>query len=152
MVPAGGATISNAVEKAKELGDEIVHSRRARMFGKNTVASTIAFLLDLAILWSLVELVGLPRVPSAIIAFILPMVVFYVLERQWVFPDSNRGVASGFVYFMFNIGIGFVVMLGIFWALLTFSGIHYLVARVLASIVSGIVIFLLNGVFNFKQL
>lgn len=122
------------------------------MFGKNTVASTIAFLLDLAILWSLVELAGLPRLMSAVIAFLIPMVVFYILERKWVFPDSDRGTASGFVYFMVNIGIGFLVMLAVFWALLHFTPLHYLVSRVVASMVSGIVIFLLNGVFNFKQL
>lgn len=122
------------------------------MFGKNTVASTIAFVLDLAILWCLVELAGFPRVPAAVIAFIVPMVVFYFLEREWVFPGTQRGVASGFVYFALNVGIGFVVMLAIYWSLLLFTDIHYLIARVAASVVSGIVIFLLNGFFNFKQL
>jgi putative flippase GtrA len=140
------------LDKAKEVGAEVTSSRGLRMFGKNTVASTIAFALDLAILWGLVELAGLPRVASAVIAFIIPMVVFYVLERNWVFPDSDRGMTSGFFYFMVNIGIGFLVMLAVFWALLHFTPMHYLVARVLASMVSGIVIFLLNGVFNFKQL
>lgn len=122
------------------------------MFGKNTVASTLAFLLDLAILWSLVELAGFPRVPAAIVAFAVPMVLFYILEREWVFPGTKRGVASGFVYFMINIGIGFVVMLAVFWGLLLVTDLHYLIARVAASVVSGIVIFILNGVFNFKQL
>jgi putative flippase GtrA len=122
------------------------------MFGKNTVASTLAFLLDLAILWGLVELVGFSRVPAAIVAFAVPMVLFYILEREWVFPGTKRGVASGFVYFMINIGIGFLVMLAVFWGLLLVTDLHYLIARVAASVVSGIVIFILNGVFNFKQL
>ena len=38
------------------------------MFGRHTVASTIAFLLDLALLWSLVELLGVAHLPAAIIA------------------------------------------------------------------------------------
>ena len=122
------------------------------MFGRNTVASTIAFLLDLAILWSLVELAEFPRVPAAVIAFVIPMIVFYIIEREWVFPGTTRGVASGFVYFAINIGIGFAVMLAAYWSLLLLTDIHYLIARVAASVVSGIVIFVLNGVFNFKQL
>ena len=122
------------------------------MFGRNTVASTIAFALDLAILWGLVEFFHVPRVIAAVIAFVIPMVVFYFLSREWVFPDTKRGVASGFVFFMMNIGIGFVVMLAIFWTLLEFTSLYYLLARVAASVVSGIVIFLLNGYFNFKQL
>ena len=139
-------------DKAQQLGREMLDHRGIRMFGRNTVASTAAFLLDLLILWCLVELVGFPRISAAVISFLIPMALFYVLERVWVFPGSERGLASGFVYFMFNIGIGFLVMLAIFWALLQFTGIHYLIARVIASAVSGIVIFFLNGIFNFKEL
>ena len=138
--------------RAKEVGSEITSKRGLKMFGKNTVASTIAFLLDLAILWALVELLAFPRVPAAVVAFLVPMVVFYFLEREWVFPDSDRKMASGFVYFAINIGIGFLVMLAVFWSLLEFTTLHYLLARIAASAVSGVVIFLLNGVFNFKQL
>ena len=140
------------MEKAKQAGKDIAGSRGARMFGRNTVASTAAFLLDLSILWALVELAGFPDLAAAVVAFIVPMVVFYFLEREWVFPETRRGVASGFAYFMLNIGIGFIVMLAVFWSLLQFTELHYLLARVAASVVSGIVIFLLNGFFNFKEL
>lgn len=148
----GGRSISDPLEKAKEFGEAIVKDRVVRMFGRNTVASSIAFLLDLLILWSLVELVALSHVPAAIIAFIAPLILFYFIERAWVFPGTKRGLATGFVYFAVNIGIGFVVMLTVFWALLQLTEIHYLIARVTASAVAGIVVFVLNGVFNFKQL
>jgi len=148
----GGEAISTGLEQAKEAGEKIVESRQAKMLGRNTVASIITFTLDLAILWALVELAGLPHVPAAVLSFVLPMVLFYTLQRTWVFPNTNRGVASGFVYFMINVGVGFAAMLATFWALLEFTPIHYLIARVLASVVNGIVIFVLNGMFNFKQL
>ena len=142
----------STIEKAKEVGEEILDHRVVRMFGRNTVASTIAFLLDLAILWCLVELAGFPRVPAAVVAFLIPMVVFYVLERQWVFAGTKRGVAAGFVFFAVNVGIGFAVMLAVYWSLLLFTDIHYLIARIAGSVVNGIVMFILNGVFNFKKL
>lgn len=148
----GGVSISNELKKAAHVGKDIVTSPAARMFGRNTVVSTIAFLLDLLILWILVDFVELPHVPAAVVAFIIPMIFFYILSREWVFPDTERAVAMGFVYFMVNIGIGFVVMLAVFWTLLELTDIYYLIARVAASVVSGIVIFLLNGIFNFKQL
>ena len=122
------------------------------MFGRNTVASTISFVLDLAILAALVELAGVPHVVAAAIAFIIPLIVFYFLQREWVFPGTDRGMASGFVYFLINMGIGFAAMLAVFWTLLELTDLHYLIARVLASVVYGIVVFVLNGVFNFKQL
>ena len=148
----GGAAISSNVEKVKHAGEAVVHNRIVRMFGKNTVASTIAFALDLAILWCLVELLAFPRVPAAVVAFLIPMVVFYVLERQWVFAGTKRGVVAGFVFFAVNVGIGFAVMLAVYWSLLLLTDLHYLVARVAASVVNGIVMFVLNGVFNFKKL
>ena len=43
-------------------------------------------------------------------------------------------------------------MLGVFWALLEFTELHYLVARVAASVVYGLLLFALNGRFNFKEL
>ena len=122
------------------------------MFGRHTVASTITFLLDLAILWSLVELLDVAYLPAALIAFVIPMTLAYVIEREWVFPGTQRGVVKGFFYFALNIGIGSAVMFATFWALLELAGVHYLIARVAASVVSGILIFLLNGLFNFKQL
>lgn len=148
----GGAAISTKLEKARHVGAAVIHNRVVRMFGRNTVASTITFALDLAILWGLVELAGFPRVPAAVVAFLIPMVVFYVLERQWVFAGTERGVAAGFVFFAVNVGIGFAVMLAVYWSLLLVTDIHYLIARILASVANGVVMFVLNGVFNFKRL
>lgn len=122
------------------------------MFGRNTVASTIAFALDLAILWALVELAGIAHVPAATIAFVLPLIVFYFLQREWVFPGTHRGIAAGFAYFLINTAIGFAAMLATFWALLELTDLHYLLARVAASVVYGLLLFFLNGRFNFKEL
>ena len=139
-------------DKAKDLVQHIIDHRGVRMFGRNTVASTVAFALDLLILWALVEFAKLPRVTAAVLAYLLPMTVFYVLERVWVFPGSDRGVAKGFFYFMVNVGLGFLAMLAVYWSLLLLTDLHYLIARVVGSIVSGIVVFFLNGIYNFKEL
>jgi putative flippase GtrA len=146
--PARRSVISESLESLKEGAK----SRGLRMFGRNTVASTIAFGLDLLILWCLVELLELAHIPAGIIDFLVPLTVFYILSREWVFPGTRRGVAKGYLYFLINVGLGFVVMLAVFWALLHFAGLFYLVARVLASVVSGILVFFLNGILNFKQL
>lgn len=123
-----------------------------RMFGRNTIASTITFLLDLAILWALVELASMPRVTAAAIAFLLPLIIFYYLQRGWVFAGNEQGRLRGFAFFSMNVGIGYIAMLAVFWALVEFTTIHYLIARLLASVVYGLLLFGLNGRFNFKQL
>jgi putative flippase GtrA len=122
------------------------------MFGRNTVASIIVFAFDILLLWGLVALLDVAYVPAAVIAYAIAMSLFYVIARKWVFPDSDQSVARGFVYFLVNVGIGFLVMLAVYWSLIHFVELHYLIARLAASAVSGIVIFLLNAVFNFKEL
>ena len=37
-------------------------------------------------------------------------------------------------------------------AILEFTAIHYLVARVIVSLVAGLMVFVLNAVFNFRQI
>lgn len=125
---------------------------KMRMFGRNTVASAFTFMLDLAILWALVELASVPRVAAAAIAFFIPLVIFYFLQREWVFAGTDRGVSEGLTYFSINVAIGFGAMLVVFWALLEFTELHYLIARLAASVVYGLLLFGLNGRFNFKQL
>ena len=135
-----------------EAGTKLAGSRGARLFGRNTLASFLAFGIDIALLWMLVELSGLAYLAAAAIAFMVAMSVHYVISRIWVFAGSRRGMATGYLYFLINAGIGLVVTLAVFWALLELLGIHYLFARLVASILAGLVVFFLNAVFNFKAL
>ena len=127
-------------------------ARAARLFGRNTVASFFAFGIDVALLWLAVEWGGAPYLPAAAIAFLIAMSIHYVLSRIWVFRGSERGMAKGYVYFLINAGIGLVVTTGAFALLMEAAGLHYLIARILASVAAGILVFFLNAVFNFKAL
>ena len=124
----------------------------ARLFGRNTVASFFAFGIDVALLWLAVELASAPYIPAAAVAFLVAMSIHYVLSRIWVFRGSERGMAKGYVYFLMNAGVGLVVTIGVFALLMEVAGLHYLIARVLASVAAGILVFFLNAVFNFKAL
>ena len=48
-----------------EVGARVAESGSARLFGRNTVASFFAFAIDIALLWTLVEMVGLTYLPAA---------------------------------------------------------------------------------------
>lgn len=143
--PSGRTSLGKA-------GSRIAESRGARLFARNTVASFFAFALDVTLLWCLVEWVGIGYIPAAAIAFLIAMTLHYVLSRIWVFRGTERGIAKGYMYFMVNTGIGLVITLGVFAALISFTGLYYLLARVLASVAAGIVVFFLNAIFNFKEL
>jgi putative flippase GtrA len=71
-------------------------SRRVgRMLVRNTVVSTGAFVLGLAVLWLLVQQFGMPEVPAAGIGFLVANTLHYVLGRAWIFRGTKRGVRSG---------------------------------------------------------
>lgn len=137
---------------AARAGLKVLHSRGAKLFGRNTLASIAGFALDMALLVLLVEVAGVAYLPAAALAFVLAMSAQYVVSRVWVFKHSARGLGAGYLYFLLNTGIGLVVTLALFWLLLVLADFHYLLARVAASIVAGLVVFFLNAVFNFKQL
>ncbi|WP_114952045.1 GtrA family protein [Sphingosinicella terrae] len=144
--------MSSDAGRLVEAGAKLAESRGARLFGRNTIASFLAFGIDLALLWTLVEVAGIGRLPAAAAAFLLAMSVHYVVSRLWVFKGSRRGMASGYLYFLVNAGIGLVVTLAVFWSLIDLLEIQYLIARLIASVVAGLLVFFLNAAFNFKAI
>ena len=126
--------------------------RAAAMLGRNTVVSIFAFLAGLALMWLFVEKAGMAKVPAAAVSFLAATSLHYLLGRSWIFRGTERGVASGYVYFLINAGVGLVITTGLFAAMIAFTPINYLVARTLVSLVAGLVMFLLNATLNFRRL
>jgi putative flippase GtrA len=122
------------------------------MLARNTVVSCGVFAFDLALLWALVELGGMGKLLAAALAFIAANSIHYVFGRTWIFRGTDRGVASGYVYFLINAAIGLGVTMSLFAAFISWTSINYLVARILVSVVAGLTVFLLNAVWNFRRL
>ena len=86
------------------------------------------------------------------IGFVVANTLHYGLSRTWIFRGTERGRASGYALFLINAVIGLVVTVTLYAAILEFTAIHYLVARVIVSLVAGLMVFVLNAVFNFRQI
>jgi len=123
----------------------------ATLLARNTIVSCGIFAFDIALLWVLVQM-GMGKVAAAALAFIIANSLHYAFGRGWIFKGTDRGVAEGYVYFLINAGIGLVITISLFAALIRWTPINYLVARVLVSVVSGLTVFLLNAVLNFRRL
>lgn len=128
-------------------------SRKAgAMLARNTVVSCFAFAFDLALLWALVRWAGIGELPAAAIGFVAANTLHYALGRSWIFRGTERAVASGYVYFLVNAVIGLGVTMALYAAFLRFTGLNYLVARVIVSVFAGLAVFVLNAVLNFRRL
>jgi len=134
------------------LRSRLLSRRAAAMLGRNTVVSTAVFLLDMALLWALVQLGGMGKVLAAAIGFVIANTLHYALGRSWIFAGTERGVAEGYAYFLINAGVGLAITLGLYAAFLAWTPINYLVARVIVSVFAGLAVFLLNAVLNFRRL
>lgn len=121
------------------------------MLVRNTVVSIGVFAIGLAVLWLLVERAGVPKVPSAAVSFLVSNTLHYALGRSWIYRGTERPVVSGYTYFLVNSGVGLVVTLVLFAAMVA-VGINYLIARTITSLFSGLLQFVLNAVFNFRAL
>jgi putative flippase GtrA len=92
------------------------------------------------------------KVAATALAFVIANSLHYAFARGWIFQGTERARAAGYVYFLVNAGIGLVITVTLFAALIRWTPINYLVARVLVSVVSGLTVFVLNAVLNFRRL
>lgn len=122
------------------------------MLARNTVVSCFVFAFDLALLWALVQFLGMDKLVAAALAFIAATSLHYGFGRTWIFRGTTRGMASGYAYFLINAAIGLAVTILLFAAFIRWTSINYLVARTLVSVVAGLTVFLLNAIFNFRRL
>lgn len=125
--------------------------RVGAMLVRNTIVSTGVFLFGLALMAVLVELLGVDAVVASGIGFLAATSLHYALGRSWIFRGTERPFASGYVFFIANALVGLALTMGLMAIFLQFTALHYLVARVLVSVVAGLVVFVLNAVWNFRR-
>ena len=118
---------------------------------RNTVISCVALGFGLVALWLLVERFGVDKVVAAALSFVLANALHYAFGRTWIYRGTDRPLASGYVYFIANGLIGLAITTALFWALLHWTPIDYLVARILVSIFAGLAMFVLNATLNFRR-
>jgi putative flippase GtrA len=102
-------------------------------------------------MWIFVEFGKIDETVAAGVSFAVGNSLHYAAARSWIFRGTTRGLAQGYGYFLANAGVGLVIMVLLFAAITEWTSIHYLLARALASIVAGSIMFVLNAVFNFKR-
>jgi putative flippase GtrA len=133
------------------LTDRLLSRNTAKLLGRDASASSVTFAVGISLMWIFVEFAKMDETVAAAVSFAAGNSLHYAAARLWIFRGTTRGLAKGYGYFIANAAVGLLIMVLIFAALTAWTAIHYLVARALASIVAGLIIFLLNAVFNFRR-
>ncbi|MCP1469422.1 putative flippase GtrA [Sphingobium sp. OAS761] len=128
-----------------------LNRRVGAMLLRNTVSSSLSFLASIGVLWLLVTYADMDEVLAAAIGFVAAQSVHYALARGWIFPESDRAVGTGYVIFLANAGLGMAITVSLYALLLDWTGMNYLLARLLVSVVAGLAMFLSNATLNFRK-
>jgi putative flippase GtrA len=105
--------------------------------------------IQLALLWLFVDNAGINYILGAAIAIEITIVCSYVLNNAWTFRASrNTGVSdylSGLLKTNLVRGTAIPIQLGVLYALVEWAAIMYLVANVVAIVISGVYRFVLDS-------
>lgn len=111
-------------------------------FIKYNMSSVVATLIDLFALWAFTELLGIYYLISAVLAFSIGTVTNYSLNRYWNFKSTKKSFLRGLTSFAI-IGLSSLILTTILlYVFVEFFGIHYLVGKILTT--------LLAVIWNFK--
>lgn len=149
--PPSDAPEEEPPRERRGLLSRLLSLRVGAMLWRNTVVSCTVFLIGLGVLYALVQWAGFPEVPAAGIGFLTANSLHYLFGRAWIFRGTDRRPATGYALFLVNAGIGLAVTMALYAAILAFTPLHYLTARVIVSVFAGLIVFVLNAVFNFRQ-
>lgn len=133
------------------LAQRLLSRRAAVLLARNTVVSVAAFALGLALLWAMVEKGSVAKVPAAALSFLVSNSIHYALGRAWIYHGTDRTPGRGYAYFLLNALVGLAVTISLFAGFMAL-GLHYIVARIVASVFAGLALFVLNAVLNFRSL
>lgn len=126
-------------------------SQKLIRFLKYSVVGVSTFLLDLLCLWFFTEKLQISYLIVVPTAFIIISSLNYFINRVGVFHSSVRGIREGYLYFLFIILSGSLIMVFLMYLMVDILYIDVFISRVIVAGLVGIYNFALNDKFNFKM-
>lgn len=103
-------------------------------FSRYTMASGLALILDMGLLYTLTEWVGIYYLLSATISFTAGAVLAYLLSIKWCF--THRCIDNQKLEFILFIGIG-IASLGLnnllIWSLTEIAGFYFMLSKIFTT-------------------
>ncbi|HWU24289.1 MAG TPA: GtrA family protein [Candidatus Paceibacterota bacterium] len=119
-------------------------------FLKYSTIGFFTFLLDLALLYFLSDIVLVNYVVAAGIAFVIAISVNHSLSRKHVFKGTVRTWKIGYVNFLLIALIGLLIVTGGMYVLVGLLRVNFLAARISIAIITGLWNYTVNLFANFK--
>lgn len=138
----GALLFINGLFKKSQTVKKLVPQLPGSEFGRYLLVGGVAFAADFLALWALVSLGGLHYLPATMLAFILGVWVNYQLSIRWVFVYRAVGLTSvEFIVFLLVGVIGLAASLGAMSLFTGWLGMHYLLAKAIATVLTLLINF-----------
>jgi putative flippase GtrA len=149
--PAQSTTSAEIANSHGTLLTRLLSMRVGAMLVRNTIVSCSVFAIGLFVLWAFVNFTSINKILAAGVGFMIANSLHYLIGRSWIFKGTDRDLRTGYILFLVNSGVGLLLTTGLYGLLLKWSDVNYLVARIIVSLFAGLMVFILNAVFNFRQ-
>ncbi len=123
---------------------------RTPRFLRNAAISLPTFLLDLGLLYLLVQRAHLHYLAATIAAFLVANGVGYFLARRLVFAGTKRGLRAGLVYFLMIAALSAAALTPLMWLCVSVLHIDVILSRVICASLVGAGGYVLNLLLNFR--
>ena len=101
-----------------------------------SIVGGVATIIDFLVLFVLKEYVGFHPILANTLSFTVSVIYNYIASINWVFNvDKEKNSKLQFILFVFFSVIGLLINNGIMWLSIDRFNIHYLIGKVLATIV-----------------
>jgi len=119
---------------------------------KYAVVGIGTFILDIGILFAMVEYDFIPYWFAVAVAFLIGISVNYYICYHWIYAGTEREFFNGYFYFISLAMLGAVIISGGTTFLVESFDLQLIVARTVMGAATGTVGFFINTFFNFRLL
>ena len=122
-------------------------------FSRYIIVSASVFFLDVALLFTLTEILNLFYLMSGLISILIAFSVNYFLNIRWVFKNRkyfHKPLFEYFIMILISIIVSGFNILGM-WLLTEFLNVYYVLSKTIISLITFIIKFILrkNILFSF---
>lgn len=121
-----------------------------KRLAKYSGTGALTFLIDIALLYILVDIFHFHVLASTATAFIVAVSAHYAANRLWIFQDTERGNAATYALFLSVAISGSLIVTFLMWVFVFIFDLHYAGARVLIALLSGFWSYPLNYYVTFR--
>lgn len=105
-----------------------------KQFFRHSIVGGTAFLIDYGLMIAFTEIAGLYYLWSAILSFVISIIVNYVFSMRFVFKGrKDMPKQLEFVIFLSLSSVGLAMNTILLWYLVTYTSMHYTIAKILAT-------------------